>query len=60
MVIALVMLDLSAAFGTINRQLLFKRLKLLFKISDSVLFWIKSYLSDRELLEYQIVFLSQG
>ena len=47
-VVALVMLDLSAAFDTIDHQLLFERLQSLFKITDSALLWIKSYLSDRE------------
>lgn len=43
----LVMLDLSAAFDTIDHQTLLQRLKQNFGISGKPLKWIHSYLSDR-------------
>jgi hypothetical protein len=41
------MLDLSAAFDTIDHQLLYQRLQTMFHINHSALQWIKSYLTDR-------------
>ena len=46
-VTALVMLDLSAAFDTIDHSLLFQRLETRFGISGTALKWIKSYLCNR-------------
>lgn len=45
--IALVLLDLSAAFDTIDHDILLSRLKNNFGITGKALGWIKSYLSDR-------------
>ena len=44
---ALVLLDLSAAFDTIDHQILLKRLSSTFGFSDSALSLITSYLTDR-------------
>ena len=46
-VMCLVMLDLSSAFDTISHELLLKRLKYRFGIMDTVLQWIKSFLTNR-------------
>ena len=46
-VMCLVMLDLSAAFGTISHELLLKRLKYRFSITDLALLWIESFLTNR-------------
>ncbi len=43
----LVLLDLSAAFDTINHNILLNRLENSVGISGSALGWFKSYLSDR-------------
>jgi len=45
--VILVLSDLSAAFGTVNRDLLLYRLENRFGIVGSVLKWLKSYLCDR-------------
>src|SRR6187399_158774 len=44
---ALVLLDLSAAFDTIDHQILLSRLSSIFGFSDTALSLIKSYLTDR-------------
>ena len=41
------MLDLSAAFDTINHQIFLQRLKCTFSIDGVVLKWITSYLENR-------------
>ena len=46
-VMCLVMLDLSSAFDTITHELLLKRLKYKFGITDTVLQWIESFLTNR-------------
>ena len=46
-VMCLVMLDLSSAFDTISHELLLKRLKYRFGITDTVLQWIESFLTNR-------------
>ncbi len=43
----LVLLDLSAAFDTVNHRLLIGQLALKLRISGVVLDWVISYLSDR-------------
>ena len=43
----LTMLDLSAAFDTIDHDILFNRLASIFGINDSALNWLKSYLMNR-------------
>ena len=43
----LVLLDLSAAFDTMDHQVLLNRLRLSFGIHGYALEWIESYLSDR-------------
>lgn len=42
----LVLLDLSAAFDTVNHQVLLKRLESCFGISGTALSWFKSYLDE--------------
>ena len=44
----LTLLDLSAAFDTIDHTILLERLKISFGIDGVVLDWIRSYLSDRK------------
>lgn len=45
--IALVMLDLSAAFDTIDHEIFLERLKNCHGITSNALMWLKSYLDDR-------------
>ena len=46
-VVMLVLLDLSAAFDTIDHNILFERLENMYGIKGTVLKWFKSYLTDR-------------
>lgn len=45
--VCLMLIDLSAAFDTINHDLLLKRLKNSYHVDKIVLQWIESYLKDR-------------
>ena len=44
----LVLLDLSAAFDTVDRKIMSEVLELEFGVSENALQWIKSFLSDRK------------
>ncbi len=43
----LIMLDLSAAFDTIDHEILFSRFEQSFGTTSKVVDWVKSYLTDR-------------
>ena len=46
--VILVLLDLSAAFDTVDHELLLSRLQTRFGIQGNVLQWLRSYLTDRQ------------
>ena len=46
-VMCLIMLDLSAAFNTVNHHLLLNRLRYRFGVCNKVLAWLESYLTNR-------------
>ena len=57
--IILVLLDLSAAFDTIDHQVLLNRLHQRFGFRDLALQWLASYLADRkQSVQYRICCLS--
>jgi len=47
-VAALALLDLSAAFDTVDHHILLRRLRKSYRISGVALTWITSYLADRQ------------
>ena len=42
------LLDMSAAFDTVDHSILFDRLEIAYGLSGTVLFWMRSFLTDRD------------
>ena len=65
-VVCLILLNLSAAFDTVNHQLLLNRLKYMFGFGGVILDWIRSYLTERKQrvaigdIQSDVVELAQG
>ena len=57
--VVLLLLDLSAAFDTINHQILIKKLKNMYGIKGTVLKWLESYLADREVETLKLLLIIQ-
>ena len=45
--VSLMLIDLSAAFDTVNHDYLIQRLHSEYRVSGDVINWLKSYLSER-------------
>ena len=54
--VILVLLDMSAAFDTVNHEILLSRLEQSYGMAGSVLAWMRSYLTDRS----QCIYLQGG
>ena len=51
----LVLLDMSAAFDSVNHEILLSRLEYRYGMAGSVLAWMRSYLTDRSQCVYKVV-----
>jgi len=56
-VTALCMIDLTAAFDTVDHDVLFSKLQQMFGINCVVLAWLRSYLSNRS---YRVIYAGQS